>query len=166
MCAAKAAAAAAGSPGAGAYMGGAQFPGGFQCLAVQKLQGDPSGRGTLFVDINSTVPPHNELLILKRKSYFNFRKRLSWTRWTTMYKEKFYKKPSVGRSIFSGIGLFSCPLDGVCQLRSCFDSKFLLTFLLLAGTRQPRHENNDKCLLNPYCAACVDHKDDKQVIQY
>jgi len=29
MCAAKAAAAAAGSPGAGAYMGGAQFPGGF-----------------------------------------------------------------------------------------------------------------------------------------
>ena len=45
----------------------------------------PCGRGTLFVDIKLKVPPQYTLLMLKRNSYFNVNKRMSTTRWTTMY---------------------------------------------------------------------------------
>ena len=43
------------------------------------------GRGMQFVDIQLKVPPWFKLLILKRNSYFNVNKRLSATKWTTLY---------------------------------------------------------------------------------
>ena len=54
------------------------------------LQGGPSGRGTMFVDIKFKVPPQYELLILKHNSYCNVNERLSSTRWTTLYSKSRY----------------------------------------------------------------------------
>ena len=48
------------------------------------LQGGPSGRGTLFVDITIKVLLHYKPLILKLNSYLNVNKSLSSTRWTTL----------------------------------------------------------------------------------
>ena len=49
------------------------------------LQGSPSGRGILFVDMKLKVPPQYKLLILKRNSFFKVNKKLSSTRWATLY---------------------------------------------------------------------------------
>ena len=53
----------------------------------RNIQGGPSGHGIQFVDIKLKVLPQYELLILKRNSYVNVNvnKRLSSTRWTTLY---------------------------------------------------------------------------------
>ena len=50
------------------------------------MEGDPSERGRLFVDMKLKVSPLYTLLILKRNSYFNVNKRLSATRWAYLYK--------------------------------------------------------------------------------
>ena len=49
------------------------------------LQGNPSGRGTLFAVIKIKVLPQYKFLLLKWNSYFNVNKRLSSTRWTIPY---------------------------------------------------------------------------------
>ena len=54
---------------------------------VLVIQGGPSGRGTLLVDINLKVPPQYELRILNKaelNSYFNVNKSCSSTIWTTL----------------------------------------------------------------------------------
>ena len=50
-----------------------------------QIQGGPSGRGILFVDIKLKVQPQYKLIILERNSFFEVNKRLSSTRWATLY---------------------------------------------------------------------------------
>ena len=50
-----------------------------------RVAGGPSGRGTLFIDIKFRVLTLYKLLILKRNSQFEVNKRLSMTRWATLY---------------------------------------------------------------------------------
>ena len=52
--------------------------------STKLVQGGPSVRGRLFVDIKLKVPSQYELLMLKCNSYFNVNKRLTSTRWTTL----------------------------------------------------------------------------------
>ena len=49
------------------------------------VQGGPSGRGMQSVDIKLKVPLEYKLLIRKCNSYLNVNKRLSVTRWATLY---------------------------------------------------------------------------------
>ena len=64
------------------------------------LQGCPSGRGKQFVDIQSKVLPHNKLLVLKQTSYSIVLKRLSLTRWTTLYPLRGKEKSSGSMTLF------------------------------------------------------------------
>ena len=54
-------------------------------LRDRGTKGVPSGCGTLFVDVKLKVLPLYKFLILKRNSYCNVNKRVSSTRWTTLY---------------------------------------------------------------------------------
>ena len=49
------------------------------------VRGGTSGRGKLFVDIKLKVLPQHKLRILMHNYYFFVHKRLSTTRWTTLY---------------------------------------------------------------------------------
>ena len=61
-----------------------------------KVQGGPSGRGILFVDIKLKVLPHYELLLLQNATLFSkVTKRLSSTRWATLYTRKKYSFQNV-----------------------------------------------------------------------
>ena len=56
------------------------------CWRPSRVQGGLSGRRQHFVDIKLKAPPQYKLLILKCNSHLNVNKRLSLTRWTTLYK--------------------------------------------------------------------------------
>ena len=72
------------------------------------VQGGPSGRGIQFVDIKFKVLRQYELLMLKRKSYFNVNKSLSATRWTTLYYARCAKSAAPNKQS----GLLRCLCEG------------------------------------------------------
>ena len=53
--------------------------------SLLQVQGGPSGRGTLFVEIKFKVLSQYKLLRLKCNCQFEVNIRLSSTRWTTLY---------------------------------------------------------------------------------
>ena len=74
-----------------------------------KLQGGPSGRGTMLVNINLKVL----LLTLKRNSYFNVNKRLPLNRCTTLYGIWILNKERVKMSFET---LYKFPRNHIIQL--------------------------------------------------
>ena len=62
-----------------------------------QIQGGPSGRGILFVDIKLKVPPRYKFQILKCNSFLKVNKKLSSTRCATLY---FGAKKVVNRNPF------------------------------------------------------------------
>ena len=82
---------------------------------TEGLQSGLSGRGALFVDIKLKVPPQPKLLRLKCCSYCNVNKRLSSTRWTTLYITwAAHLESHSSLALEMGGGALSCPM-GLCH---------------------------------------------------